>query len=183
MKIAISGSQGVGKSTLLAAIDKVKEEYFPNYIFIKEIVRTLKDQGIRINRDADHYSQCKILEEHYKNTFRYPNFITDRCAVDAFVYAIYDYTHGKYSFEEHKEHEKRFLETIKEYDIFYFLPIEFEIEKDGVRDTDKLYQKEINNLFLTVYKKYNISYQILSGTVEERLKRFLVRAGHPQTFN
>jgi len=175
MKIAISGSQGVGKSTLMA---KIEDMHIPErYVFIKEIVRTLKNQGIKINRDADYFSQCKILEEHYKNTLRYESFITDRCAVDAFVYATYDYLNGKYTFEQYKQFENIFLECIRQYNIFYFLPVEFEIEKDGVRDIDKQYQKEINDLFITIYKKYEIRYEILTGTIEERLRKFAMRSG------
>jgi nicotinamide riboside kinase len=171
MKIAISGSQGTGKSTLIKAIEDAN--LLPDYTFIKEIVRSLREQGVKINREADHISQCKILEEHYKNHFRYFHFLTDRCAVDAYVYALYDYLHGKYTFEEHKQHEALFLSSMGFYNLFFYLPIEFKLTNDGIRDMDIQYQKDIDNLFRIVYTRHRIPYQILSGNVKTRLTSFL----------
>lgn len=170
MKIAISGSQGSGKTTLLNVIKEKRS--FPEYTLITEIVRTLIQQGVQINRGADHISQMRILEAHYKNILREENFITDRCAVDAFVYATYDYLQGNYTYQEHKQHEEIFLSCIKSYDLFFYLPIEFSLQEDGVRDTDVDYQQEIHRLFLTIYKKYKLNPIALTGAVKDRLNSF-----------
>jgi predicted ATPase len=171
MRIAISGSQGVGKSTLMADLElniKLK-----GIVFIKEIVRSLAMQGIKINREADHFSQCAILEEHYKNQLRHRNMITDRCSIDAFVYATYDYLQGKYTLEEHLKHERMMLRTLNDYDQYFYIPVEFEMSVDGVRDTDVKYQKAIDDLFKVVYDKYDIQPIILKGSVEKRKQTFL----------
>jgi predicted ATPase len=170
MKIVISGPQGCGKSTLLKAIEDSGS--FNDCVFIKEIVRTLAKQGVQINKGADHNSQCKILEQHYKNAISIPKFITDRGAIDAFSYATWDYLENKYTYEQHKQHEALCLETLKQYDLHFYLPIEFVMEEDGVRDTDLKYQKKIEELFFENYKRLGIEYFKLTGSVENRLYFF-----------
>ena len=150
MRIAISGSQGVGKTTLIDKIwvDKSAE----NFHIEKEIVRSLMREGVSINKGADHRSQLIILEAHYKNILKYPELITDRCAIDAFAYAIWDYLKGNYSFSEHKEHESIFLSCISSYDKVFYLKPEFQLQEDGVRSTDSVYQTEIHNLFVRFFE-------------------------------
>jgi len=170
IKIAICGSQSTGKSTVINAL-KQKEE-LKRFVFIDEIVRTLVKQGVKIDKDADHSSQVRILEEHYKNIWRHSSFITDRCAIDAFTYATVDYVNGKFTYEEHKIHESIFLDCIKSYDIVFYIPIEFDIVPDGFRNTEKDYQREIDNTFKKVFQKYNIVTYTLTGTCENRVRQF-----------
>jgi len=170
-KIAISGAQGSGKTTVLNALKK--ENILSNFNFIDEIVRTLAKEGVKINKNSDHFSQMRILEQHYKNIWNYKNFITDRSALDAFVYATWDYLHENFTYKEHKEHEKIFLDCIKAYDYFFYIPIEFDVVEDGVRDTDKVYQKEIDDLFRRMFQKYKIPVKKLTGPCEYRVRQFL----------
>jgi nicotinamide riboside kinase len=171
MKIAISGSQCVGKTTLLNAIENNLTS-FKGYNLLREIVRTLMNQGVKINKGADHNSQMRILEAHYKNILTYPKFITDRCAVDAFVYATWDYIQGHYTYQEHKQHEEVFLSCIQSYDLFFYLPVEFPLQKDGVRSEDIEYRKQIDKLFLVIYDRYGIQFTALTGDVPERIQNF-----------
>jgi len=169
-KIAIIGSHSCGKTTVTNAL-KQKEE-LKDYVFIDEIVRTLAKQGVKINKGADHASQTRILEEHYKNIFKYSNFVTDRSAIDAFTYATWDYLHGNFTYEEHKTHERIFLDCINSYSYVFYIPIEFDIVPDGFRNTEKDYQKEIDELFVKIIQKYNIKTTRLTGTCENRVRQF-----------
>jgi predicted ATPase len=170
-KICISGSQNTGKSTLLKAIEKRSE--FKDHEFIKEVVRTLMKEGVKINKFADHDSQIKILLQHYKNCLHFHQMITDRSAVDAFVYATWDYIYGHFTYKEHKEQEEIFLRCLPFYKLHFFLPIEFNMEEDGVRNTEPTYQKEISDIFHIIFNRYQIPYITLSGSVENRLTNFL----------
>ncbi len=173
MRIAISGSQCVGKSTLLKSIEQ--SGYFDkDFFFCKEVVRTLMSKGIKINKEADHYSQLSILEQHYINALQYPNLITDRCSVDAFVYATWNYLQGKFTYKEHKEHRELFEANLHKYHRFFYLPPEFPMIEDGVRDIDVNFQQDIHNLFLTIYQDYMVTPIILTGSVEERFNKFLL---------
>lgn len=170
-RIVLSGASSTGKSTLLYALQLYLDQN--NYTVIKEVVRSLMLQGVKINKGADHFSQCRILLEHYKNTLRYDKFITDRGSVDAFTFATWDYLQGHYTYDEHKAHEEIFLSCLSRYTKYYYLPIEFELKADGVRDTDKEYRKEIDRLFKVTYDKYRIKPIVLTGSVENRSTQFI----------
>lgn len=170
MKICISGSQCVGKSTVLNELKKHPK--LQDFNFISEIVRNLIKEGVQINKGADHQSQIRILEEHYKNTWKFDKFITDRCSIDAFVYATWDYLHGNYTYDQHKIHEKMFLDSVNRYDYFFYIPVEFDIIPDGVRAADTEYQKEIDDLFREIYRRYELIPYKLTGTLENRVRQF-----------
>lgn len=167
-RVVISGVQSSGKSTLLGAIKPLVGE-MPIY---EEIVRSMVKRGVKINKDADHESQCLILKEHYRNSLLNGEFISDRGAIDAFVYATWSYLNGDFTYEEHKEHEAIFLSCLPMYTHHYYLPIEFEAIEDGVRDVNEAYRHELERLYYLTYHKYNIPYVELRGTVDSRRGAF-----------
>lgn len=179
MRIVLSGTQCTGKSTLLAEIEKImkSQQGFilgDDCTLVKEVVRTLmKERGITINRGADHKSQCLILEQHYLNCLRYPNMITDRGSIDAFAYATWDYMHGNYTLKQHLEHKRLFELSLPFYKALFYLPIEFEIKSDGVRDEDKTYQAEVDHIYRTLIEETLgiVAFQ-LTGDVPSRVKMF-----------
>jgi nicotinamide riboside kinase len=57
------------------------------------------------------------------------------------------------------------------YDLVFYIPIEFPLEKDGVRFEDDEYQKIIDLQIIKYLKRYKIPYITLTGTLEERLKQ------------
>ena len=167
-RVVLSGVQSSGKSTLL---EDMKKDVGEMTIF-EEIVRTLIKSGIKINKEADHYSQCEILKAHYRNSLLSGEFISDRGAIDAFVYGTWSYLQGEFTYEEHKEQEKIFLGCLPGYTHHYYLPIEFDAVKDGVRDTDEVYRIELERIYYMTYQKYKIPFVELRGSVDSRLKTF-----------
>ena len=163
-RVVLSGVQSSGKSTILEII---KPSLGATVVY-EEIVRTLIKQGVKINREADHKSQCIILEQHYKNTLINEEFISDRGAIDAFVYGTWSYLNGDFTYKEHKEQEEIFLSCLPMYTHHYYLPIEFEAVADDVRDTNEEYRHQLEYIYLTTYHKYNIPYVELKGSVETR---------------
>jgi len=167
-RVVLSGVQSSGKSTLLEDMKKDVGD-MPIY---EEIVRTLIKSGIKINKEADHYSQSEILKAHYRNSLLNGEFISDRGAIDAFVYGTWSYLQGEFTYEEHKEQEAIFLSCLPMYTHHYYLPIEFEAVSDGVRDTDEEYRKELERIYYMTYRKYNIPFVELCGDVDSRLRTF-----------
>lgn len=167
-RIVLSGVQSSGKSTLLNEIKKETDIYV-----YEEVVRSLIKQGVVINKEANHVSQCLILETHYKNTLLNDEFITDRGAIDAFVYGVWNYLNGDFSYKEHKEQEQIFLNCLSAYNHHFYLPIEFQAVSDGVRDIDEVYRTELERLYYLTYRKYNIPFVELKGSINSRLSCFL----------
>jgi len=171
MKIAISGAQNSGKTTLIKLIkEKGKTK---GYIFFDEVVRTLKkEKNISINKVADFDSQVLILERHLEN-LKEENFITDRCLLDAFVYSHYLYDKALYSKEQMDVFEKLFLKGIDKYDLIFLQDIEgISIEDDGFRSLDIKFREDIHSLFLNILSIFKINYVILEGTINQRYKIF-----------
>lgn len=191
MRIILSGAQCTGKTSILREIEErqrqnavhAKPKYLrlSDYRVIKEVVRELmKEKGITINKDADHTSQCLILEQHYKNCLREQDFISDRGSIDAFVYATWSYLHGKFTLAEHIEHEQLFLRSLPYYDYIFYLPVEFEIKEDGVRSVDRIYQSEITKIYESVFSRY--AKQLpkvvrLTGNIPTRVDRIFAEIG------
>lgn len=173
MRISISGAQGVGKTTLMKVLES--GEFFKTHNLepILEIVRSIKKDGFKINGNADHASQLLILENHYKNIIQYSRFITDRSAIDAYVYALWGFMKEKFTIEEHLIHKKIFEICLPYYTHVFYIPIEFPLVNDNFRDTNITFQKEIDKMFNTVFKLYHIRPIILTGSVEQRKLNFL----------
>lgn len=170
MKIAIVGAQCTGKTTLLNVLKEVPE--FKDYLYVKEIVRSLnKEKSIKINTEADFDSQLSIFKKH-SEILEKDNFITDRSSIDAMVYSYRNFQHGLFDESEFLEFEGLFLNTAYLYDKVFFLPVEFELESDGFRSTDREFQQEINNLFFEIFRTYEIDFVSLTGSLQERLDTF-----------
>ncbi len=167
-RIILSGVQSSGKSTLLKDI----RLDVPELTIYDEIVRTLIKKGVKINREADHESQCAILKAHYENSLANDEFISDRGAIDAFVYGTWSYLNGDFTYEEHKIQEQIFLGCLPRYTHNFYLPIEFKAIEDEVRDTNEEYREELERIYYMTYDKYDIPFVELRGSVDERLGIF-----------
>ena len=96
------------------------------------------------------------------------DFISDRTVIDVLAYAN---TMCRPSMTARlKEMVELHLEK-NPYDLVFYIPIEFPLEKDGIRFEDEQYQKMIDLQILKYLKRYKIPYITLTGTVEERLQK------------
>jgi len=124
--------------------------------------------------------QRKVLERQLEEIERRDgNFkindliVSDRSIIDIFVYSRLLET------ETHEQEiVKQFLcsDVFKEmenekYDLTFYLPIEFDLEDDGIRFTDKDFQKKVDKEILYVLQKLRVPYITLSGSVEERKQK------------
>ena len=160
MRIAISGTANQGKSTLVK--DFLTE--WPNYKTESSAYRKLiKEQKLPHSKLATKDSQWKILnllvDEMQKYTAK-DNVIFDRCTLDNLVYSLWCF--DKQSSDIDKEFIDKCIpvvrESLKFIDIVFFLPITkaapVKIEKNGVREVDETYVKEIYALFKSLNMQY-----------------------------
>ncbi len=149
MKIAFTGSGGVGKTTLLQELNKHLK-----YPVIREGVRSwlkrnnfnnFKEMGTEdVKRMQSDVMGGKIIQE--KNL---PSFLSDRTTIDNLCYAL------RWIGSEAKDHDgwmgtyiKSAMNHAKDnYDIIFILPWNaFPIDDDGVRSNKKYYQYMIQSL-------------------------------------
>jgi len=169
MKIGLTGTMSVGKSTLVHALRELPE--FKDYFFATERSKYLRDLGIPLNTDSTLKGQTIFLAERCSELMR-ENVITDRTVIDVMSFA-------KCAQSIHDEDKIAFTNYaapfIWEYDyIFYVSPVGVEIEDNGVRETDANYRKLIDiSIKNTITENLNNiqNFGIISGTTEERIKQ------------
>ena len=167
MKIAISGAQSTGKTTL---INELKKNY--QFTFKTEITRELAAKGYLINELGTDETQLAIMNSHKERLQIEEDVVYDRCALDGVVYTHYLFLHNKVSKETLDITVKMFKDMINQYDIIFYIEPEFEIEDDGQRSNSKEFRDEIVLLFDKYISEYSISIQKLTGTVAERVIQF-----------
>lgn len=175
MIITFTGTQSVGKSTLLSALQQ--DSKYANWKFEPEITRSLKEKfGLSINESGNNITQLCILNSHLENILKHKNndVVLDRCIVDGLVYTTYlfltekvdtnTYIHAKYMFDL----------LINKYDIIFHIEPEFPVVDDGVRSTDNGFRNTIAALIREALNQDIVDKSKivkLTGTVEERLKQ------------
>lgn len=161
MRIAISGAQCTGKSTLIADFLKA----YPTYKQSKNDYRKLiKQKKLSINTQGTQESQEIILNSmldecmNYKST---DHVIFDRCTLDNIVYSLW--LKEKYPDSIDEMFIRKSIELNKQackfYDIIFFTPITkydtIQLESKENRDVDPVYRNEINNIFQAIMKGYH----------------------------
>lgn len=174
MRIAISGAQSVGKTTLINALRS--EKSLKDYTFCTEVTRRVGSYGLPINEDGTDITQRLIMQEHIVNYFMNDNMICDRSALDGMVYSEYLWGRQKISWDTMHLVNKIYEKLIGKYDLNFYIAPEFEIENDGVRSVDKKFRDDIVKLFdakIERLKDKEIEVVYISGSVRERVEQVL----------
>ena len=165
MRIAISGTHSMGKSTM---VDDFLQAH-PEYIHEIEPYRALRDDHeLRFAKQSTRYCIQVQLDYTFERMKRYAegdNVIYDRCPVDFIPYSLYTNKYGltdlNLAYIEKVVPEIR--ESLQYLDIILFLPITdkhlVELDDDGIRPIEVEYRQEVDEFFKTVYRDF--SYDIL----------------------
>lgn len=169
MRIAITGAQSTGKSTLLRFLKN--DDDLKGFEFIDELTRKIAAKGININEEGSNMSQIFTVTIHAENIVK-DHFISDRCALDGLVYTKWLFDQGKvdqwildYAVGVAKE-------VIPRYDYIFYLPPEIPIEDDGIRSADVKFRDDIVALFEKYTRELDIKLIELSGSVKDRARLF-----------
>jgi nicotinamide riboside kinase len=167
MRIGLTGTQSVGKSTLAKALKNLPE--FANYEIATERSKYLRDQGVALNDDSTIKGQLVFAAERSLELMK-ENIITDRT-----VYDVSAFTLSAKSIDWPVK--IRFVELImslyKEYDvIIYVSPEGIEIEDNGVRTTNSEYRDKIDSVIKEILIEWPpVKLIEVKGTTEERINK------------
>lgn len=169
MKIAFTGVQSTGKTTLVNELKK--NPVFKDYTFSTNLTRQIKELGFKINEEASDETQIAIMIRHSEN-IKNENLICDRCVLDCLSYTFYLYNHKKVSHETLAFLKSFFFDRyINKYDVIFYLKPEFAMENDNVRSVDEEFRDEMVKIFDKIILEEKIPVVKLTGTVEERMKK------------
>ena len=182
MKIAFSGPQASGKSTLIKnLLDNHLNKQ--DYTFIKGGARKLKDLGFEINEKGDDLSQVLLFNNYIDDLVIKPkqyntnNFIYDRWLMDGVVYSEWSTSIGKNKpwVFDYGLLMLRMLCT--EIDIvFYCDPNGIPVENDNYRNVDLEYRNIITSIFENYMKEHVAPFKKLvrlTGSLQDRTAKVL----------
>jgi predicted ATPase len=159
MKIVISGSTCLGKSTLIK--DFLKK--FPMYKTPETSYRdVIKENNLKHSSQGTEEGQKLILDyllDEAQNYSKDENIVFDRCVLDNLVYSSWLHLNEKVS--EKFLDETRILtrETLKMFDIIFFIPLTnvapVPLVDDGLRDVNPQHREEIDMIFKTFQESYS----------------------------
>ncbi|MCK4665923.1 AAA family ATPase [Candidatus Dependentiae bacterium] len=192
MKAAITGSCGVGKTTLYEEVIK----RFPDTFFYFDAIEEEKEHkthksmmpvhtqdtffGYMRNQErilAEQMRQLEWVDKHKINIF------SDGSLIDTLAYMI----KGKespytYALSGNAKSSRDIIEVLSpiireaescfyEYDLLFYIPIEFKCGNPSKEEI--LYQWTIDNIIKHLLEVYGIRHHIVGGSVEER-KQFVI---------
>lgn len=186
MKICISGSQNLGKSTFIKDIIDVYPYFRTPSVTYRNVV---KDNNLNINKKADIKGQSMIFNKVTEEllTLTDGQVILDRCLFDAYIYSKWSHlnnpaTNIDATFLTLQLEMAKFYSAY--YDYIIFIPMLMDgtdpvMEEDGLRETDASYRIEVDELFNQMYSEMIIDDPefakkliYINGTREERMQSF-----------
>jgi nicotinamide riboside kinase len=169
MKIGLTGTVSVGKTTLVNELSKL--DILKDYKIATERSKYLRDLGIPLNTDSTLKGQTVFLAE------RCTELMYEKILVDRTIYDVCAFTLSAQSinWNEKEDFIKYAMRLRDEYDIiFYISPEGVEIEDNGVRTTDSVYRDKIDLAINELLQEYPPKRLIkIKGTTEERIEAIL----------
>jgi predicted ATPase len=169
MRYILTGAQGVGKTSIL-------RKFEGRMNLVTEVVRNLaKNEHIAVNEEGNMRGQSRIFDTYEEVlSKRETPFISDRGLTDVIAYTCYNMkdkgAEGKKFLDDQITHLNEFQNKYGNDTIYFYIPIEFEVEYDGFRSTNEDFRKEIDKNIKDLLDGMGVDYIELRGTVEERLE-------------
>ncbi len=158
MKIAFIGAQSVGKSSLIEQFLEKWPMYTKPELTYRDIITQKK---LKVNKKGNEESQRVILnalvdEVQAANAGNAKHVVFDRCAVDNIAYTLWLNANKKVSDNFVIESKTIAAETLKLYDIIFYIPIHesIPVNKKNNRSVDLSYRQEIDNIFKALVDSY-----------------------------
>tara|TARA_R110001592_G_scaffold19281_1_gene79355 strand:+ start:358 stop:873 length:516 start_codon:yes stop_codon:yes gene_type:complete len=168
MKIGLTGTMSVGKTTLVKALSKM--EQFKGYTCTTERSKYLNSLGIPLNHETTIEGQTIFLAERVTELMQ-DSLITDRTIIDVMAFTNCAKKISYMDGDAFTDYASRF---IKQYDyIFYISSDGMDIEDNGIRETDTNYRCQIDEEIQKLLLKHRPIVHTLKGTTEERIKQII----------
>lgn len=180
----VVGAHSTGKTTVINQI----KDYFLFHHHIKpshheSVSRThLKEKQLKLYNEVDDLFQCYISLLNWSSIFHLSLHNQVICSTDLVVRSLAYSLAGQHCSTSVEVAHKEMLDFVKEiltrtFDVYWiYLPVEFPIVKDGVRDADEDFRLEVDKMHRYIFRTCEIPHYILKGRIEDRkqkLFRFL----------
>lgn len=160
MRIGISGTQNIGKSTVIKDFMGKWDMYTTPEVSYRDV---LLEKGLPCNQETTPETQTIIMNhicDQVLSTHRLEDIITDRTPYDCLAYSLWANAKGVEGFDDTYIQQQINIarEASSCYDIIFHIPIvkehDIPIVEDGLRDTDPQYREEIDSIFSAIFRTY-----------------------------
>ena len=169
-RIVITGSAGVGKTTLIRNLKKkVNLKIIPE--IAREICNRAGYKSIYEIKDHDK-SRYLVLKEQIEQEEKYREFLSDRSTIDCWIHWVRWSWCIKKTFESEAYYKLAYTQALK-YSHIIYIPRMFKAKDDGFRWNDKDYQNQIDRLFKEILLEWQLmrkTYIVKSKDLKERVK-------------
>ena len=182
-RIIFIGAHGTGKTVLANELSKVikipvvERECMKDF---KYLVNTSIINPQKKNYTSEAFQHIICSMSHW-DFMRWVNAgvpcIMTRSPLDTIAYSNAD---NSINTEENNSNylklrnDKEFMDAIKK-SLFIYIPIEFDIEDDGVRPVDTEFQKKVDEALKKIIYEFDITPLVVTGTVKERMESILTK--------
>lgn len=164
-RIILTGAQGTGKTTLMNALaaDGTK-----TLSLAREAA--INNGGLPTDEQRETF-QKNLFATAFKTLSSKRNYISDRGLT---CIAAYTFLGALRNSVKKKTADNQYLKLQKFHNdnpdiLLVYLPIEFDIEDDGMRSTDKEHQAAIDFMIKNILDTSGVKYITVTGTIEERV--------------
>ena len=145
IRIAVSGSHGIGKTTLVNKIATARQLPMINEV-VRDVAKMLNyattAQILTENHNSKLQFQSIVFNEQIGRESNYAGFVSDRSVFDPIAYGLY-YGLSRYVM---KNWQEQAIKHSSSYDVIIYCPIpEESIEDDGFRLMDKEGEQAVDN--------------------------------------
>lgn len=196
MKLALTGSHGVGKSSLLKGLlqsfsnpeddnplirwEREDIETAPNWAattLVPHWTIPVFDGGpVRKNQELYKTLTAKQKQRRIDWYYVWKHYMTSNFLGAHSIYDTWAYARLTVGLDYHRRLFNWAIQHIS-YDYVFYLPIEFPLEDDGVRFTDKEFQQAHDKEVKLILDYYHIPYHSLTGSLADRVRQVRLIVG------
>ncbi len=162
MRIAFSGTANTGKTTLIKNFLAVWPSYGTPTKTYRDVI---KEKNLSHSSGTTPETQWEILNfmiDELQKTNKHSKIVFDRCPLDNLAYTLWAHDKGIEGFDKKFVDKTITLvkESLRHLDIIFLLKYDesIKIEDDGLRDANKGYIVEVDNIFTALLAQYMQNY-------------------------
>lgn len=170
-RIGLTGAQGVGKTLLAGLLSQALA--IP---LLAEVSRSACGHGLPLGSATTLSAQAAMWFAQFDLESRHPSYVADRTLIDVVAHSTYVSGPGEQTADRLFVAALRnatAMAALAHYHLLVYVPVEFPMTADGLRDTDGAFQKFIDEAIRATLADIPVPYIRVSGTPEQRLREAL----------
>lgn len=180
--VDFAGVSSSGKTSVIESLERILLDMEYNVCSVDSVSRFLGEQNVNISEKTEVFTQAYIslinwitvFEASYKHNI----VLTTDLGVRSTAYLLSMTVRNqleKKLFDKLVYAQFKYLKMVSEKSnhLHFYLPKEFPLVADGIRCVDDVYHNRMDNNIVYTYKRANIPFITLTGSIEERVAKAL----------